>query len=297
MTDNINNHRKPLLAFLFSIFTPGLGHIYNGRLITGVILFSVCQLFSFFFYLTHISGSFYGLFLFLLIAVCFGIYIIGSAIYISVHEKDYTPKPYNKPIIMVLIAVIMLLISFIINDLSIIDFNTYRIASSSGEPTLHIHDMVVADITCYKRNPIQYGDIVVFKSYKGDYWISRVVGLPFDTIGVVDDVVSINHKICSSAFVKDNTSDGYAVKEFEEVLPNGHRHKIFKFIKHLNHALNTVSDTVIPANHYYLLGDNRDNAADSRVHGFVKKEDITGRIIYSYWGQTKDRINIDFKDK
>ncbi len=48
---------------------------------------------------------------------------------------------------------------------------------------------------------------------------------------------------------------------------------------------------------YYLLGDNRDDAADSRYIGSIKRHDILGRIIYSYWGKTTDRINIDFRDK
>jgi len=53
----------------------------------------------------------------------------------------------------------------------------------------------------------------------------------------------------------------------------------------------------IPPNCYYLLGDNRDNAMDSRYVGVVNKDEIKGKIVYSYWGKTYDRINIDFRNE
>jgi signal peptidase I len=56
-----------------------------------------------------------------------------------------------------------------------------------------------------------------------------------------------------------------------------------------------MAKKLIPENEYFLMGDNRDNAFDSRFIGTIKKEDILGRVIYSYWGNTSDRINIDFR--
>tara|TARA_B100000900_G_scaffold179593_1_gene152207 strand:+ start:268 stop:453 length:186 start_codon:yes stop_codon:yes gene_type:complete len=61
--------------------------------------------------------------------------------------------------------------------------------------------------------------------------------------------------------------------------------------------MTNIKNIIVPSDSYYLLGDNRDNAVDSRYEGFIKKDTIKGRIIYSYWGQDKDRININFKNK
>ena len=58
-----------------------------------------------------------------------------------------------------------------------------------------------------------------------------------------------------------------------------------------------IKNIVVPSDSYYLLADNRDNAADSRYEGFISEERIKGRIIYSYWGNTMARMNIDFRDK
>ena len=63
-------------------------------------------------------------------------------------------------------------------------------------------------------------------------------------------------------------------------------------------AKTNIKNIIVPADSYYLLGDNRDNAADSRYEGFISKDRITGRVIYSYWGSTgSKRMNIDFRDK
>lgn len=298
MTDQLKQPRKPIFAFLLSVLTPGLGHVYNGRLKAGILLFSVSQiLLPYLYYWTHLVYSFYGLVSILIIEITFRIYIIISAICISLRQKEYVPKTYNKSSTMTLIGASMLLIAFLFSEKDRLGIKTFSIPTTSNEPTLKVNDKLVSDINYYKYNSVNYGDIVTYKISNGETWVFRVVGLPFDTISIVDNVVSINHKVCKTTFIKDNISEEFAVKEFEETLPNGHRHTIFKFITPFNDAMNNIADTIVPSNHYYLLGDNRDNAADSRFFGFINKEDITGRIIYSYWGKTRDRINIDFIDK
>jgi signal peptidase I len=88
------------------------------------------------------------------------------------------------------------------------------------------------------------------------------------------------------------------VVEFEEELPNGHKHLIYKFKQPYDSAKTNFKDIAVPSDSYYLLGDNRDNAADSRYEGFVSRDRIKGRIVYSYWGRTgTKRMNIDFTDK
>ncbi|MBA3987035.1 MAG: signal peptidase I, partial [Flavobacteriales bacterium] len=81
-------------------------------------------------------------------------------------------------------------------------------------------------------------------------------------------------------------------------LPNGHKHLIYKFKQPFDSTKTNIKNIIVPSDSYYLLGDNRDNAADSRYEGFVSKDRIKGRIIYSYWGRTlTKRMNIDFRDK
>lgn len=85
---------------------------------------------------------------------------------------------------------------------------------------------------------------------------------------------------------------------FAEELPNGHKYLIYKFRQPYDSLKANIRNIVVPSGSYYLLGDNRDNAADSRYEGFISEDSIKGRIIYSYWGRAAtERMNIDFTDK
>jgi len=156
----------------------------------------------------------------------------------------------------------------------------------------------VADMRAYKNNEPNYGDIVVYSRPDGQIYTFRVVGRPNDNIELIDNIVSINGKPSKVKFIKETTNDEMPIVEFEEELPNGHKHLIYKFKQPYDSTMANIKNIVVPSNSYYLLGDNRDNAADSRYEGFISKDRIKGRIIYSYWGRTgTKRMNIDFTDK
>src|SRR6476661_1715924 len=110
----------------------------------------------------------------------------------------------------------------------------------------------------------QRGDVVVFRLPKDtstDY-IKRVIGLPGDKIQVVDGVLNIN---------------GVPVKREKETLPNGVSYYALDLVDN-GFADNTQVYTV-PADHYFMMGDNRDNSTDSRFSqvGMVPFENIVGK--------------------
>ena len=131
----------------------------------------------------------------------------------------------------------------------------------------------------------------------GQYYIHRVVGLPDDTLDINNDVVTINGKQSKETFIKETKTQEANVSEFEEELPNGHKHRIYKFKEHFDSTKAYIKNIIVPDNNYYLLGDNRDYVMDSRYIGAIFKDRIYGKILYSYWGKSIDRINIDFRDK
>ena len=51
---------------------------------------------------------------------------------------------------------------------------------------------------------------------------------------------------------------------------------------------------VVPENSYFFLGDNRENANDSRFWGYVGREEIVGKALYIYWSKEKSRIGLKF---
>ena len=130
----------------------------------------------------------------------------------------------------------------------------------------------------------QRGDVVVFRLPKDpstDY-IKRVIGLPGDKIQVIDGVVNINgvplKRERASDFIEteEGTKDA-PVKRWKETLPNGVSYFALDLVDN-GFADNTQVYTV-PADHYFMMGDNRDNSTDSRFSqvGMVPFENIVGK--------------------
>jgi signal peptidase I len=127
------------------------------------------------------------------------------------------------------------------------------------------------------------GDVVVFKYPPNpalDY-IKRVIGLPGDRIQVRDGVLYINDQAVPRERVgqidnPDITEENRPVDVYRETLPNGVSYDT------LDLSPNAVGDDtrefVVPAAHYFMMGDNRDNSTDSRFTvGFVPEENLVGR--------------------
>jgi len=249
-----------------------------------------------------LAASFYGLVAVLVIHLSFLIYTAADAAVKARRQPNYVLQYYNTGLYYLLYAAIILGTNWCFDSSTRLGIQTFHIPSPSNCPTLQVHDRVVADLNSYKKGSIDYGDIVIFnyqpeKEKEPTIYTFRIVGLPHDKLEIRDNIVVINGKESPSRFIKDTLSDEYPVQEFTEVLPNGHQHKLYKFKEPYDSTIANMKDIVVPSDCYYVMGDNRDNALDSRYIGFVKKQDILGQMIYTYWGKTKDRININLRDK
>jgi len=127
------------------------------------------------------------------------------------------------------------------------------------------------------------GDVAVFK-YPGDQgqgmnrtdYIKRIVGLPGDRIQVVNGILHINGKAVERIKVGDYVpggSGGYkAGMLYIEVLPNGRRHEIIETTD--NGVSDNTPEFLVPADSYFMMGDNRDDSLDSRTKLIVR--DLSG---------------------
>lgn len=188
-------------------------------------------------------------------------------------------------------------------------YEPFSIPSSSMVPTLLVGDYLFVSKFSYgySRHSLPFslplipgrilfteperGDVAVFKKptdNKTDY-IKRLVGLPGDRIQVLGGVLHIN----GVAVKRERTSD-YIEHEYGghvrrttryiETLPNGRRHYILERSRDGGSADNTPVYTV-PPGHYFAMGDNRDNSADSRFAdvGFIPKENLVGRAEFLFF--------------
>lgn len=284
-------------AFFLSLFFPALGQVYNGRITKAIIVFCLLLLLPVLFGISRGATFFYGLLAIKILQLILRIYIIIDSVVDAKRQKNYVPKSYNTWYYHLLIAfgITVVLWGYDINTR--LGIQSFKIPTPSNNPTLQTGDYLIADMWVYTHEEPDYGDIVVYSGVDKQIYTFRVAGRPNDTIALLDNIVSINGKACKTKYIKDTLADGFPVSEWEEEFPNKHKHRMYKFKQHYDSTKATMPAIIVPANSYFLLGDNRDNALDSRYVGFVSKDCIQGRILYIYASTSFQRINIDIRDK
>ncbi|KTD21919.1 signal peptidase I [Legionella londiniensis] len=191
--------------------------------------------------------------------------------------------------------IVLLLRSFLVEP--------FRIPSGSLEPTLLVGDFVAVNKFAYGlRLPVwekkavsianpKRGEIAVFRwppdpSY--DY-IKRVIGVPGDKISYKNKVLTINGKKMEQRFVEYtiDESSGRTVAKYVENL-NGIEHHIYIRPE----VKGSDFEIEVPEGHYFMMGDNRDDSADSRFWGFVADEYLRGKafLVWMSWNGKKDTV-------
>jgi signal peptidase I len=209
------------------------------------------------------------------------------------------------------IAVVFVLRSFL--------FEPFKIPSGSMIPTLHVGDLILVNKFHYgvrlpvlntkltDGNPVQRGDVMVFRyppKPSLDY-IKRVIGVPGDEVAYLNKQLTINGQPVTKApradfFEQDSMR---YITQFEEKLPVGTKPSEMKDMR-IHNLLNdkdrpsfipgaedfafkdnchyTVEGVTckVPAGHYFMMGDNRDNSLDSRYWGFVPEKNIVGKAFF-----------------
>jgi len=199
------------------------------------------------------------------------------------------------------ILVVFLLRSFL--------FEPFKIPSGSMIPTLLVGDLILVNKFTYGvRLPVIHskltegtaprrGDVMVFRYPPRpslDY-IKRVVGVPGDEVAYLNKRLTLNGQPVPTAALPDffdKDAMRYA-KQFEETLGDK-RHRVlndedrpafipgaedFPFKDSCRYSVEGVTCKV-PAGHYFMMGDNRDNSLDSRYWGFVPDRNIVGKAFF-----------------
>jgi signal peptidase I len=189
-------------------------------------------------------------------------------------------------------------------------YEPFNIPSASMVPTLLIGDyLFVAKFSYgYSRyslpfglplipgriffSPPKRGDVVVFKLPRDpsiDY-IKRVIGLPGDRIQMKNGILNINdtpvtRESTEACDIPAEDAGGTLFQRYWETLPGGVRHCIFELGD--NAQLDNTGVFVVPPDHYFMMGDNRDNSADSRDPGsgvgYVPAANLVGRAEFTFF--------------
>ncbi len=184
----------------------------------------------------------------------------------------------------------------------------YYVPSGSMQPTLLIGDELAVSKFSYGFSryslPIAFGparaerwfgrmpergDVVVFRLPRdpSQTYVKRVIGLPGDRVQMRDGRLWINGKIVPLRRDGEGAAemeDGGSEREvrYIETLPNGRTHPIYKFSE--GSSLDNTEVFEVSPNHLFVMGDNRDDSADSRLApqsggvGLVPVENLVGRV-------------------
>jgi signal peptidase I len=252
----------------------------------------------------------YELVFFYAVAFC-GIVVLIDALFFASARKRTAKKSsllveYTRSFLPVLLLV------FSVRSFG---YEPFRIPSGSLKPTLLVGDFIlvnkftyglrlpVAHTKIFSVNEPERGDIVVFREPPKESrdLIKRVIGLPGDHITYKNKVLYINGQEMPQKFEKYDTDqrdsfDPWQVTEKQENL-SGITHHIYQ----ISATENDDFDVIVPAGHYFMMGDNRDDSADSRSWGFLPEKNIIGkatRVLVSFdtfthpvrWERTGEKI-------
>lgn len=223
----------------------------------------------------------------LVLTVITGLINLLDIIYFQKKRKHLPPGKFMEQArsFFPVFLTVLLLRSFLIEP--------FRIPSGSLEPTLRVGDFVAVNKFAYGfRLPVsetkvipvgepKLGDIAVFRWPPDPHfdYIKRVIGTPGSVIEYHNKVLTVNGVPAKQTFIGYTTdeSSGHVVAEYDEQLGNV-KHRIYI---RPNTAGGDFKITV-PAHQYFMMGDNRDDSADSRFWGFVGDEFLRGRAFLTW---------------
>lgn len=189
-------------------------------------------------------------------------------------------------------AVIWLMAIFMCFFASTTLVRAYVISAGSMEGSLRVGDHVLSDRIHSKVGDIQRGDMITFL-YPEDTrqtYVKRVIGLPGDRIRLSGKQVIRNGRRLLEPYTQhlassvDAYRDNFPTEAASYTSPGGRD----MFARHV-----TGGEVIVPADSFFVLGDNRDISFDSRYWGFVRRENVVGKpwiVFWSYDAPTQELV-------
>lgn len=134
----------------------------------------------------------------------------------------------------------------------------HKIKGASMEPNFPDGEYLLTEKISYYRSDPKRGDVIVFKPpISEDEFIKRIIGLPGDTIMILNGKIFVNNNELKEDYIKVDSYPGNFLSEGEKY--------------------------EVPEGNYFVMGDNRPHSSDSRAWGPITKKVISGKAWVIYW--------------
>jgi signal peptidase I len=158
-------------------------------------------------------------------------------------------------------------------------WRAFKMPSQAMIPMLLPGDHFTIKKTAYQEDEPKRGDIIAFRFPEDEtkIFVKRVVGLPQDRLEIRDKQVYVNGRVLMESYVQHTDPSILAIDQ---------------------NPRDNLPAITVPANAYFVMGDNRESSMDSRFWGYVSKDKVLGKAMFIYWSMdpnTKvprwDRLN------
>ena len=294
--------RRPWLAALLSLITPGLGQLYCRRPKRAAAWYLVGAGGGFTVYYLLSQGL-----LVPTLAVQWAFYVTVAAFFVAMLADAWllakrmgavTLAWYNRWYVYLLIPLSLNLAGLALPPKP--TFEHFSMPSASMNPTLVVGDMFTVATSVYKNSPPQPGDVVVVRKEEGGRsFVKRVVAVAGDRVQMKDGRLYINGTMAQRELLGDyndpgNGTGAAVLKLYRETLPNGRSYQIAELSD--KEFFDNTPEFLVPPDHIFVLGDNRDSSMDSRApgeFGFIALTNVTGRVGKITGSLDSSRIGIE----
>ncbi len=292
MDKTMGDIRRPWIAVAFSVICTGLGHVYCGRIVKGLVLFLITLLFLPATMASALAEPSWAVWAFYLpsavVVILLGLYAVIDSYFVARRQKGpYALKEYNRAAIYILFALTGIAIPIVTALMVRIHaFEAFYVPVSSMAPNILKGDRFLVNKAAYRCKTPERGDVVVFRSppNRRQNFIKRVVGLPGDTVAVRGHDVYLNGQRLPREEMPKSASSAIGDQLEGKLYNETNAGKTYSVLAAEGSSkVDDFEEITVPVGNYFVLGDNRDNSRDSRSFKFVPIGDILGRVQFVYF--------------
>lgn len=273
--------RNPWLAGVASLLVPGLGQMYNGQKRNWLIVFIGWPLAT---NLNSLLILFWGIPIFMPLAWGIPLWSTYDAFrYAQKFDlREYQPFQRRYYYILYVAMILNWLVVLVGGPLDWVGAALYRIPTGAMEKTILVGDRIAVDCRAYSEHGPRDGDVIVYR-YPLDpklTYAKRCLAIPGQWIEIRDGKVLVDSV---------SVSEPYAFYDRPSRIPAGVRERAIFAPESAKWNHDNYGPLLVPEGKYFVMGDNRDNSADSRYSGFVSAENIIGQVKRIYWSVDRSK--------